>query len=241
MRREEPDGHRPDRRPGRRRRRPGLRDRGGRIQPRPEPRPGEAADRRRRGGRRRRGQVPDVHAPTRSWPRRRRGRSTSTACCPRTRRCPSCSASSSCRGTGTPSCSSTRRRRGSTSSRRPFDFEAVDLLDDLGVKAFKVATYELWHLPLIRDDRLAGQADHLLHRAWPTWPTSRRPSTRSPRPATTAADPAPLRGQLPAAVRGPQPARDRRPCAARSACPWATATTAPGSPPRSWRRRWAPP
>jgi sialic acid synthase SpsE len=32
----------------------------------------------------------------------------------------------------------------------PFDFEAVDLLDDLGVKAFKVASYELWHLPLIR-------------------------------------------------------------------------------------------
>lgn len=33
----------------------------------------------------------------------------------------------------------------------PFDHEAVDLLDELGVKAFKVATYELWHLPLIRD------------------------------------------------------------------------------------------
>src|SRR4029453_19624680 len=33
----------------------------------------------------------------------------------------------------------------------PFDHEAVDLLDELGVKAFKIATYELWHLPLIRD------------------------------------------------------------------------------------------
>ena len=32
----------------------------------------------------------------------------------------------------------------------PFDLAAVDLLDDLGVKAFKVASYELWHLPLIR-------------------------------------------------------------------------------------------
>ncbi len=32
----------------------------------------------------------------------------------------------------------------------PFDLEAVDLLAELDVKAFKVATYELWHLPLIR-------------------------------------------------------------------------------------------
>jgi sialic acid synthase SpsE len=31
-----------------------------------------------------------------------------------------------------------------------FDELAVDLLEGLGVKAFKVATYELWHLPLIR-------------------------------------------------------------------------------------------
>jgi N,N'-diacetyllegionaminate synthase len=39
----------------------------------------------------------------------------------------------------------------------PFDHEAVDLLDDLGVKAFKVATYELWHLPLIRDVASRGK------------------------------------------------------------------------------------
>ncbi|MEO8229224.1 MAG: pseudaminic acid synthase [Chloroflexota bacterium] len=39
----------------------------------------------------------------------------------------------------------------------PFDHEAVDLLDDLGVKAFKVATYELWHLPLIRDIASRGK------------------------------------------------------------------------------------
>ena len=32
----------------------------------------------------------------------------------------------------------------------PFDLTAVDLLDNLGVKAFKVASYELWHLPLIK-------------------------------------------------------------------------------------------
>lgn len=31
-----------------------------------------------------------------------------------------------------------------------FDLEAVDLLESLDVKVFKVATYELWHLPLIR-------------------------------------------------------------------------------------------
>ncbi|MEA2654502.1 MAG: hypothetical protein QOI37_1729 [Chloroflexota bacterium] len=39
----------------------------------------------------------------------------------------------------------------------PFDHEAVDLLDELGVKAFKVATYELWHLPLIRDVASRGK------------------------------------------------------------------------------------
>lgn len=39
----------------------------------------------------------------------------------------------------------------------PFDHEAIDVLDDLGVKAFKVATYELWHLPLIRDVSSRGK------------------------------------------------------------------------------------
>jgi pseudaminic acid synthase len=39
----------------------------------------------------------------------------------------------------------------------PFDMEAVDLLDDLGVKAFKVASYELWHLPLIREVASRGK------------------------------------------------------------------------------------
>ncbi|MFI5225133.1 MAG: N-acetylneuraminate synthase family protein, partial [Candidatus Limnocylindrales bacterium] len=39
----------------------------------------------------------------------------------------------------------------------PFDFEAVSLLDDLGVKAFKVASYELWHLPLIREVASRGK------------------------------------------------------------------------------------
>jgi sialic acid synthase SpsE len=39
----------------------------------------------------------------------------------------------------------------------PFDHEAVDLLDELGVKAFKVASYELWHLPLIRDVASRGK------------------------------------------------------------------------------------
>jgi pseudaminic acid synthase len=42
----------------------------------------------------------------------------------------------------------------------PFDFEAVDLLDGLGVKAFKVATYELWHLPLIRE--IAGRGKPII-------------------------------------------------------------------------------
>ena len=39
----------------------------------------------------------------------------------------------------------------------PFDFEAVALLDELGVKAFKVASYELWHLPLIREIASRGK------------------------------------------------------------------------------------
>jgi len=32
----------------------------------------------------------------------------------------------------------------------PFDEEAVDLLDEIGVKAFKVASFEIVHLPLLR-------------------------------------------------------------------------------------------
>jgi len=32
----------------------------------------------------------------------------------------------------------------------PFDYEAADLLASLDVKVFKIATYELWHHPLIR-------------------------------------------------------------------------------------------
>lgn len=39
----------------------------------------------------------------------------------------------------------------------PFDHEAVDLLDGLGVKAFKIATYELWHLPFLRDIASRGR------------------------------------------------------------------------------------
>ena len=39
----------------------------------------------------------------------------------------------------------------------PFDHESVELLDGLGVRAFKVATYELWHLPLIRDIAARGK------------------------------------------------------------------------------------
>lgn len=39
----------------------------------------------------------------------------------------------------------------------PFDHEAVELLDGLNVQAFKVATYELWHLPLIRDIASRGK------------------------------------------------------------------------------------
>ena len=39
----------------------------------------------------------------------------------------------------------------------PFDHQAVDLLDGIGVKVFKVATYELWHLPLIRDVASRGK------------------------------------------------------------------------------------
>ena len=31
------------------------------------------------------------------------------------------------------------------------------MLDELGVKAFKVATYELWHLPLIREIASRGK------------------------------------------------------------------------------------
>ena len=39
----------------------------------------------------------------------------------------------------------------------PFDEEAVDLLESLGVSAYKIASYELWHLPLIRHAASTGK------------------------------------------------------------------------------------
>ena len=39
----------------------------------------------------------------------------------------------------------------------PFDEEAVDLLESLGVAAYKIASYELWHLPLIRHAARTGK------------------------------------------------------------------------------------
>ena len=90
----------------------------------------------------------------------------------------------------------------------PFDHEAVDLLDELGVKAFKVATYELWHLPLIRDIASRGKpiicSTGMADMADVQAAVDVVRETRQ-RPA----DPAALRRQLPAAVRRPEPARDR--------------------------------
>jgi pseudaminic acid synthase len=39
----------------------------------------------------------------------------------------------------------------------PFDLEAVELLDSLGVVAYKIASYELWHLPLLREVARRGK------------------------------------------------------------------------------------
>jgi sialic acid synthase SpsE len=39
----------------------------------------------------------------------------------------------------------------------PFDEAAVDLLDSLGMAAYKIASYELWHLPLIRHAARTGK------------------------------------------------------------------------------------
>ena len=39
----------------------------------------------------------------------------------------------------------------------PFDEGAVDLLDDVGVKAFKIASFELWHLPLLQHTARKGK------------------------------------------------------------------------------------
>jgi sialic acid synthase SpsE len=39
----------------------------------------------------------------------------------------------------------------------PFDEAAVDLLDSLGIAAYKIASYELWHLPLIRHAARTGK------------------------------------------------------------------------------------
>jgi sialic acid synthase SpsE len=90
----------------------------------------------------------------------------------------------------------------------PFDHEAVDLLDELGVKAFKIATYELWHLPLIRDVASRGR---------PIMCSTGMADMAAVQAAVDVvgergqrrADPPPLRRELPAAIRRPEPPGDR--------------------------------
>jgi pseudaminic acid synthase len=49
------------------------------------------------------------------------------------------------------------RERGLDFLSTPFDEEAVDLLVSVGVPAIKIASFELWHLPLIRHAARAGK------------------------------------------------------------------------------------
>ena len=90
----------------------------------------------------------------------------------------------------------------------PFDHEAVDLLDDLGVKAFKIASYELWHLPLIRDVASRGKPI-ICSTGMADLADGPGRGRRRARDRQRRADPAPLRRELPAAIRGPQPPGDR--------------------------------
>ena len=189
--------------------RPGIHHRGGGLQPRSGPRPGAPADRRRRRGGRRRGQVPDVP--------RRRG-----SCAETPTRAeyldgilpPGQTMSELFRAARAAARMARDARRGTPTERgldflsTPFDHEAVDLLDELGVKAFKVATYELWHLPLIRDIASRGKPI-ICSTGMANMADVQAAVDVGPRDRQRAADPAPLRRQLPAAVLRPQPARHR--------------------------------
>ncbi len=81
----------------------------------------------------------------------------------------------------------------------PFQEEAVDLLEGLGVPAFKIASYEVNHLPLIERAARSGKP-LLISTGMASSATSSAPSNRCrcrcPRPPIDA-----LCGELPASIR----------------------------------------
>ena len=116
----------------------------------------------------------------------------------------------------------------------PFEEEAVDLLEEVGVPAYKIASYEVNHLPTHRARRTDRQAAADLDRDGVARRHRAGARHRGCRGSARSAGHA-LRRELPAAVRGSQPARDHRRCATRSRYRSAGPTTRRATPPMSSR------
>ncbi len=231
-----------DRRSPGRRRSARLHHRRGRIEPRSRPRPGEAAHRGRRRGGRRRGQVPDLHRRTGSWPRPRPGRSLprrhpaarqdDVRPLPRAR---------AARTSGTPSsrpiaeaCGhrlhlDALRPRGGGPARRP----RREGLQGRHLRAVAPAAHPR--------HRVTRQADHLLdrdgrHRRGAGRPWTPSVETGNDRTSSCSTASSTTRPRSPTSTCAPS-----RRCARPSACPSAGAITRPAGWRRSWRRRSARP
>ena len=151
--------------------------------------------------------------------------------------CTNCSTTSPCRATGSrcsPSTAVTRDRVPVA----PFDRRAVDELDALDVGAFKIASFELVDLPLIRTRRASGRP-LILSTGMATLGEIEDAVSRRARPAASEIVPAAVRVALPGAAARDEPARRWPRCSERSAFPSVCRTTPSGSTSRRPRSRWA--
>ena len=164
----------------------------------------------KRGGRRR-GQAPEarqpaaLHAralrqPVRQREQLRRRRTASTA-----RR-------SSSTATRTSSCGTSRASLGLVFFATAFDEASADLLDELDVPAYKIASGDLTNTPLLRHVAVVRQAAHRLDGRRDA--RGRRPRGRRDHAVSRNALPAPVHGRLPGGGRGAEPRRDHDPARA---------------------------
>ena len=102
----------------------------------------------------------------------------------------------------------TRRRCGIAFFSTPFEEAAVDVLEEVGVPAYKIASYEVNHLPADRARRPHRQADCCISTGMASLGDIERALDTAAAAGARDLHGHALRGQLPAAVCGSQPPGD---------------------------------